>query len=50
MYEVSSKHNMIIIMNAPIARAISDNRLIPTLIPDIVEDVAIAVMNQIITT
>ena len=48
--EVLSKHRIIIIMKAPIPNATSERRLIPTLIPEIVEDVAIAVMNQIITT
>ena len=37
-------------MKAPIARAISDKRRIPTLIPDIVDEVAIAVIIQMIIT
>ena len=38
------------IMKAPIAKAISDKRRIPTLIPEIVDVVAIAVIIQMIIT
>ena len=37
-------------MNRPITNAISDNLLIPALIPEIVEHVATAVMHQTIST
>ena len=48
--EVLSKHRITIMMKAPIPNATSESRRIPTLIPDIVEDVAIVVINQMITT
>ena len=49
-YDVLSRHNTMIIIKTPIPKANSDSRLIPTLIPDIVDEVAIAVMHQMIIT
>ena len=48
--EVLSKHRIITMMKAPMPNATSESRRIPTLMPDIVEDVAIAVINQMIIT
>ena len=47
---VLSKHNTVIIMNTPMPSAISDKRLIPTLMPEMVDDVAIAVISQMMIT
>ena len=43
---VLSKHTTVIIMNKPMPSAISDKRRIPTLMPEMVDDVAIAVISQ----
>ena len=48
--DVLSKHRITIMMKAPMPNAASESRRMPTLIPDIVEDVAMAVMNQMIIT
>jgi len=37
-------------MNTPMPSAISDKRLIPTLMPEMVDDVAIAVISQMMIT
>ena len=48
--DVLSKHRITIMMKAPIPNATSESLRMPTLMPDIVDDVAIAVMNQIMIT